>query len=267
MTSWANESQAIRNMIEQFGGEGKAFACVMDSYDYVNALSHILPAIIKQKTEKGGLMVLRPDSGDPSESVLLALTKAETVVGATVNKKGYKLLKGLSVIQGDGVNYNSVRHIIETYLKAGYSAANVAFGMGGGLLQKVNRDTMSFATKLSYIKSPDGHKRDIMKKPKSDASKISLPGILKVKRVNGVPTVFPSSEEDQDPENIFQTLWDNGPVVDHKWETFDQLRERVQEGWKTVPKLYDPVSADLKHKIAEWVKNFDENYKKLISAE
>jgi len=239
----------------------------MDSYDYVNALSHILPAIIKQKTEKGGLMVLRPDSGEPSEVVLLALTKAESVVGATVNKKGFKQLNGLSVIQGDGVNYNSIRHIIDTFLKAGYSAANVAFGMGGGLLQKVNRDTMSFATKLSYIKTPDGHRRDIMKKPKSDAGKVSLPGILKVKRVHGVPTVFTSTEEDNDPENILETLWDCGPVANHKWETFDEIRERVQQGWKTVPKLYDPISEELRHKIAAWVKNFDENYQKIITAE
>lgn len=33
-----------------------------------------------------------------------------------------------------------------------YAIQAVAFGMGGGLLQKVNRDTMSFATKLSFIR-------------------------------------------------------------------------------------------------------------------
>ena len=52
----------------------------------------------------------------------------------------------------------------------------VAFGMGGGLLQKVNRDTMSFATKLSHIVYADGSRRDIMKAPSSDTSKASLPG-------------------------------------------------------------------------------------------
>ena len=48
--------------------------------------------------------------------------------------------------------------------------------MGGGLLQKVNRDTMSFATKLSHIVYADGSQRDIMKAPSSDTSKTSLPG-------------------------------------------------------------------------------------------
>ena len=49
--------------------------------------------------------------------------------------------------------------------------------MGGGLLQKVNRDTMSFATKLSHIVYADGSRRDIMKAPSGDASKASLPGV------------------------------------------------------------------------------------------
>lgn len=44
--------------------------------------------------------------------------------------------------------------------------------MGGGLLQKVNRDTMQFATKLCHIAYADGSSRDIAKMPKSDAAKM-----------------------------------------------------------------------------------------------
>ena len=47
----------------------------------------------------------------------------------------------------------------------------VAYGMGGGLLQRVNRDTMQFATKLCHIVYADGSQRDIAKMPKSDAAK------------------------------------------------------------------------------------------------
>jgi len=42
MTSWPSETEAIRNMIRKFGGENKIFACVMDSYDYANALDNVL---------------------------------------------------------------------------------------------------------------------------------------------------------------------------------------------------------------------------------
>jgi len=54
----------------------------------------------------------------------------------------------------------------------------VAFGMGGGLLQKLDRDTMSFATKLSHVVYADGTPGDSMKNPAGDSAKISFPGEL-----------------------------------------------------------------------------------------
>lgn len=48
------------------------------------------------------------------------------------------------------------------------------------IFSQINRDTMSFATKLSHVRYADGSVRDIMKKPKTDSEKISLPGVLKV---------------------------------------------------------------------------------------
>lgn len=41
--------------------------------------------------------------------------------------------------QGDGIDINVMRDISTAVEQAGYSAENVAFGMGGGLLQKVER--------------------------------------------------------------------------------------------------------------------------------
>ena len=69
MTAWPTERQAMLNMVHKFG-EG-LFAIVMDSYDYVAALSHVLPSIRQEKVGQGGFMVLRPDSGDPVEAVLM----------------------------------------------------------------------------------------------------------------------------------------------------------------------------------------------------
>jgi nicotinamide phosphoribosyltransferase len=40
---------------------------------YCQALEKLLPAIAKEKVNKGGFLVLRPDSGDPIETVLMAL--------------------------------------------------------------------------------------------------------------------------------------------------------------------------------------------------
>ena len=157
MTSFPTERDAIMQMISKFGTG--VFACVMDSYHYAHALSEILPSIAKEKVAKGGFMVLRPDSGDPVQVVLMALEAAEKVFGCDINKKGFKVIRGCGVIQGDGINHKQVISILKAALDKGYSAQNVAFGMGAALLQRVNRDTMSFATKLCKIVYEDGTTR------------------------------------------------------------------------------------------------------------
>lgn len=57
----------------------------------LQALSEVLPSIAEQKVGKGGYMVLRPDSGDPTEAVLMALVAADRVFGSRINALGYKV--------------------------------------------------------------------------------------------------------------------------------------------------------------------------------
>jgi nicotinamide phosphoribosyltransferase len=45
----------------------------------------------------------------------------------------------VDVLQGDGINVVTIGKILDAAVAAGFSAENVAFGMGGGLLQRVNR--------------------------------------------------------------------------------------------------------------------------------
>jgi len=91
--------------------------------------------------------------------LLFFFRQADNVFGSTVNKKGYKVLNGVGVIQGDGISHPIVKQILLAALGKGYSAQNIAFGMGANLLQKMDRDTMSFATKLSFIVYQDGQAR------------------------------------------------------------------------------------------------------------
>ena len=81
----------------------------------------MLPSVASKKIEKGGFMILRPDSGDPLEAVVAALHAAERVFGADVNKKGYKVPRGCGVIQGDGIGYDSLGVIIDGVIAAGFS--------------------------------------------------------------------------------------------------------------------------------------------------
>jgi len=266
MTSWPNERLAMENMIENFGGDGRVMAIVADSYDYNNLLTKVLPAVADKHKKKGGMMVLRPDSGDPVECIISALKAGEANFPTKKNSKGYKVIEGLAAIQGDGINYDIVRQILAAVKAAGYSAENVAFGLGSGLLQKLNRDTMSFATKLSYIIYADGKSREVMKRPKTESGKISLPGILKVRRDGGKLWVEPRQpDEKHDPTtNELKVVYDHGPVAGAFTDSFDAIKERIAAQWHATPKQHDPISVGMKERIARWIKEFDVTYEQMM---
>lgn len=71
--------------------------------------------------------------------------------GYTENSKGYKVLPPyIRIIQGDGISYESLGEILENMKKNKWSADNVAFGSGGALLQRLDRDTQKCAFKCSF---------------------------------------------------------------------------------------------------------------------
>ena len=91
--------------------------------------------------------MIRPDSGDPPTvlasghpSVLEILAEK---FGYTTNAKGYKVLDPhVRIIQGDAVDFAMLDAILYAMQKAGFSADNIAFGSGGGLLQKLEPRTL-----------------------------------------------------------------------------------------------------------------------------
>lgn len=237
MTAWPTELDAVQNMIEHFGSG--LFACVADSFDYDNFLHNILPVVAKQVKAKGGTMVVRPDSGEPVEAVMKGLYACQQAFGFTFNKLGYKVLNNSAVIQGDGIDIAIVSKILDSVLAAGFSAQNVAFGMGAGLLHKHNRDTMSFATKLSFIEYADGTQRNIMKAPKTDMSKYSLPGVLKVFNDNGIKV----GTEDDDGQDILITVYDCCP--EYVTQKFSDIRVSIEKQWAvTSPKKPEQLFTD-----------------------
>jgi nicotinamide phosphoribosyltransferase len=188
ITSWGEqfETEAYENMIDKFGGPGKIFAVVSDSYDIYNAVSNIWGGTLKEKVIfNGGTLVIRPDSGDPVTVNLRILEILGEKFGFTVNSKGYKVLPSfVRIIQGDGVNLISIGQILKAITAAGWSADNIAFGMGGALLQQVNRDTFSWAMKCNAIAYADDW-IPVCKKPKTDAGKASKAG-----RIAGLPPAY-----------------------------------------------------------------------------
>ncbi|ARU64026.1 nicotinate phosphoribosyltransferase [Histophilus somni] len=214
ITSWGKDREinAYQNMIECFGGEGKLYSVVSDSYDLWHALEHIWGEELKDLViEKGGRLIIRPDSGNPIEIICKTLEILANKFGYILNQKGYKVLPDcLRIIQGDGINAQSLPKILDAVMQKGFSAENVNFGMGGGLLQQVNRDTMSWAMKASAI-CINGQWQEIYKDPITSQSKRSKKGVLAlVKQGSDWLTIKQSELNGQ--TNQLQTVFFNGKL-------------------------------------------------------
>lgn len=178
ITSWGrdNEVKAYANMVDQFAKPGSILAVVSDSYDIFNAASKLWGEELKQKViDSGATVVIRPDSGDPDTVCRKLVAILGDKFGYTTNDKGYKVLNNVRLIQGDGVNEHTIRMILGGFQAYGWSADNIAFGMGGALLQQVDRDTQKFAMKCSAALI-NGEWVDVQKDPITDSGKKSKAG-------------------------------------------------------------------------------------------
>lgn len=216
ITSWGkeNEVEAYRNMVKMFGKKGGIYAVVSDSYDLKHAINvHWGETLKKEVIESGATLVVRPDSGDPPAMVRMAVRALAAKYGTTVNSKGYQVLNHVRVIQGDGINEDTIRQILQNLLIDGFSAENVAFGMGGALLQKVDRDTQRFAYKAS-AGLVDGQYRGIYKDPVTDPGKRSKDGVLDLVMEDGRMTTRAYYTFDTDfPGSLMRTVFKDGELV------------------------------------------------------
>jgi nicotinamide phosphoribosyltransferase len=230
VTSWGREHEvdSYRNMIKQNAKPGGIFACVSDSYDIFAACEMWGTELKQDVLDSGATLVVRPDSGDPADVVCKCLKILDKNFGHTVNDKGYKVLNNVRVLQGDGINHQTIRSILYTITLAGYSADNVAFGQGGMLLQTVNRDDFRFAMKCSAA-LVDGKWVDVFKDPITDKGKQSKKGKLKlIKFVDGTyHTVRSDDREYIFATDMLEAVFENGVLV--RDMTFDEVRANANK--------------------------------------
>jgi nicotinamide phosphoribosyltransferase len=233
ITSWtkSGEADAYRNMITQFAKPGSIFAVVSDSYDLWNAVDNIWGGGLLDEVKKAGsTVVIRPDSGDPITIPAEVVSRLMDKVGYTVNSKGYKVLPShVRVIQGDGITVESLPKILEEFKRRGLSADNIAFGMGGGLLQQVNRDTLKFAMKCSYAKI-NGQDVEVFKDPATDPGKRSKSGKLRlIKDEYGKYVTVKEGDTSTVYNTIrpcfLRTVYNNRPV-ESAYDSFETIRSR-----------------------------------------
>lgn len=229
MTSWgrAREAAAYENMLDAFDGEGRIVAVVSDSYDLDAAVAEIWGGSLRDKVRtRMGTLVVRPDSGDPIETPLRTVRMLWDKFGGTINARGFRVLDPhVRVIQGDGMNIGSIARLVDRMIEAGFAIDNIAFGMGGGLLQQVDRDTLRFAMKANAMRDADGIWHDVSKTPATDPTKGSKAGRQAVIRKDG-RLLAVGLDAIGSARNELIPVWRNGKLLVR--HSFEQVRSRSE---------------------------------------
>ena len=173
--------ETILDKIDKGAKLAPVVSIVIDTYDTYRAVKEFLGTRLKGRIERlgarGGKVVARPDSGNPIEMPIECINMLMDAFGYTVNEKGYKQLPAyIGVLQGDGINQESLRTILNRLDEEKLALGNIVFGMGGGLTHEAGRDEFSFAMKATARCTKDGVWHDLFKDPITDIGKRSLKG-------------------------------------------------------------------------------------------
>lgn len=229
ITSWTREGElaAYKNMLDQFAKPGAVVAVVSDSYDLWHAIDNFWGRELRQQIiDSGAILVIRPDSGNPVDVVCEALQRLDNAFGHTNNTKNHKVLNHVRIIQGDGINEEAVEEILSNVTYGlGYSATNVSFGAGSGLLQLLNRDTLQVAFKCSNV-VVNGQHLETPKAPSLDMTKRSKGGRLDLV---STPGDIPFTEklrwgQESYSKSLMRTVYENSEILVH--DTLQVIRER-----------------------------------------
>jgi nicotinic acid phosphoribosyltransferase len=141
----------------------KILSLVSDTYNFPRALAAFSGTLTEEVNKRMwdpvngqfGRVVIRPDSGEPTECVIRALL-ALSLGGYNsktkpIARKGFgyfvSLPDHIKIILGDGVDFPTVCKTLVAILDEGFDPTDVIYGSGGALLQRLDRDTLQFAIK------------------------------------------------------------------------------------------------------------------------
>ena len=215
----------IAGLWREANKQGKPIlSVVIDSYDWkatVDSLVNTIQSSADIKTK----LVLRPDSGDIVEVLEYIINR----LSVRRNSLGYRVLPdNVGILWGDGVDHIQISKVLEELVTVRkIAASNFVFGMGGALLQKVNRDTLGFAQKASFSVYNENVGIGICKRT---SGKESYSGVIGTKFIDKARTVMvkyytiQEFEDDTDMKCIF----DNGSVSSEFLNTsFESVRIRA----------------------------------------
>lgn len=203
---------------------------VADSYNIYEFVKAVGNEFKERILAREGVFVVRPDSvtqlhNTPETLTTWILEQLWDDFGGTTTPKGFKVLDShVRVLWGDGIDAHGIEKVVNRAMLNGFSPENLVFGMGGGMVQRVNRDTQRFAFKCSAQKR-DGVWHDVYKKP-LDASKASKAGRLAL--VEDPCYAYSTVSEEITIEHggdQLQIVFEDGKLVNE--QSFEEIRERA----------------------------------------
>jgi nicotinamide phosphoribosyltransferase len=227
------ETKMFRAMMDKYRGRIPFLGLLSDTYDHEHCIRRIIGEELRDEIRNwGGMIGARMDSGDPE------IVPAETTewlmesFGYETNSKGFKVLPPcIRVIQGDGLTFETFRGLYIELERRGLATDNVFCGMGGGLLQRLNRDTLNFGQKTNAVQM-NGAWMDVYKTPTGSSMKHSKRGRLALTCKNGEYRTV-RREEIAPSENVLQPVYRNGKLL--KMWRFDEV---IAQSERPVPETY-----------------------------
>ncbi|BAQ02831.1 putative nicotinate phosphoribosyltransferase [Klebsiella phage K64-1] len=214
-------------------------SCVIDTYNDYRFVRDFIGTKLKDRIveigKRGGRFVLRPDSRIPKEICIDVIEILMEKFGYTINEHGYKVLPPyIGVIQGDGVNFDSIHEILDILDEKKLSLENIVFGCGTKLVNpERGRDLYSWSMKGTAQHVEDEREwQDLFKDPAGEPGKRSHKGRVVTWKCKVSGKIF-VDRDDLDKinhfiENLLVPMYDCGKIMN--FSTFDEVRERANAG-------------------------------------
>jgi nicotinamide phosphoribosyltransferase len=133
------------------------------------------------------------------------------IFGGNVNEKGYiDLDEHIGMIYGDGITGERAVEIFRRLKNKGFSSTNIVFGVGSYTLNMLSRDDLGTAVKATCARVGDEY-IPIYKDPKTDTSKKSAKGLLRVNQAdNGTLYLVDDVTPEQEIGGMLQEIYEDG---------------------------------------------------------
>lgn len=225
------DSGVPEHIIAGYYTDGGDYASFEEAYD-ANAeagyeLVQVLGKFYRVK-QSSGFDVIDETDEVPYHEAVGAVQCLWDIFGGEVNSKGYKVLDShIGLIYGDSITVARAKDIFERLKDKGFASSNIVYGVGSFTTQYTTRDSLGMAVKATGAVI-DGQQIMVVKEPKTDLSKKSAKGFLKVVRnMFGQLELIDNCqlEEVQSKDNELRRVFYNGKLIVD--EDLTTIRERA----------------------------------------